>query len=177
MSEPTSRVHQSATGDYIAQASEDSNASVTVNNFFLGIESVIQSVSGAAALDLSPVTAFQLVQGSLCSEGPLVPEVVLQRVPLENRIKESLSTGRSVVIRGDAGSGRTEIARAATKAYSAAHWLDFEANSTLKPEVALTRFVDFVRNRPPVVASEAGSRVLFWIMWTMRISRLHFSRR
>ncbi len=113
---------QIATGDYIAQASDGGTASVQVNNALFNLEGVLQSMSGAAAMNLPPASAFQLIRSNLNLEPPLAPDLVLHRGSLEKQVTDALNVGKSVALRGDVGSGRTELARAARRSEAHTGW-------------------------------------------------------
>jgi hypothetical protein len=74
-------------------------------------------------------------------ESPLPPESALKRTILEQQVEEILASGKGVVICGDVGSGRSELARSVSEAHDQVYWFDLEANPHLSPQAALELFL------------------------------------
>ena len=160
-SDPASTGAQSASGEYIAQARDGGTASVAVNHYAIHLQSMLPSLLAEANNRDSSIPAFQLALATLNLEAPLMPEVVLHRTLLEDRLHAALSTGRSLNLRGDEGSGRTELARAVTEAMGAVFWLDLDANQHLQPEAAMDLFVASVRASWATTAVPSSRAVIF----------------
>src|SRR5581483_8193141 len=131
---------QTATGFGIAQATNGGTANVSIG---FSPEDVNRLLSAAISQ-----TAYAMPQGAsvvldtplLNTEAPLRPEQVLRRGKLEEQVMKCLSSGKGVVLRGDFGSGRTELARSVSEGYDRTFWLDLQANTHLSPSLALDLF-------------------------------------
>ena len=140
MGERSSEAVQTATGIGIAQATNGGTANVSIG--FLPedvnrmLSAALSQMASAMPLGASVVLGAPLLN----TETPLRPEPVLRRGNLEDRAMKCLTSGKGVVLRGDFGSGRTELARSVSEGYDRAFWLDLQANAHLSPHLALDLF-------------------------------------
>lgn len=137
MGERSSDAVQTATGFGIAQATNGGTANVVIG---FSPEDVNRMLSAAISQMASaiPLGASVVLDAPLLNtETPLRPEPMIRRGNLEDRVLKCLSRGKGVVLRGDFGSGRTELARGISERYTRVFWLDLQANTHLFPHLAL----------------------------------------
>jgi hypothetical protein len=144
MADQDSGAKQTATGIGIAQAAEGGTASVSIGFTADDVKQILSAALVQQSMSIPPGASVVLEAPPLNMEPPLRPEPALRRLNLEDRVKESLSKGRSVVLCGDFGSGRTELARKVSEKYDRTHWLDIQANPHLQPQLALELFLQKV---------------------------------
>jgi len=138
---------QQAFGSNIAQATE--GATATVINITISTDSdagvasqIISQIEAATGTDRIPATHFSRKEELIVVGPPPPPPLPIKREAIEASIKRALSKLKSIMLRGEQRSGRSELARAAVGTAKRALWVDFAANSQLSPtsvlNVALT---------------------------------------
>jgi hypothetical protein len=140
MGERSSDAVQTATGIGIAQATNGGTANVSIGFSPEDVNRMLSAALSQMASAMPLGTSVVLDAPLLHTETPLRPEPVLRRDNLEDRVMKCLSSGKGVVLRGDFGSGRTELARGVSEGYDKAFWLDLQANAHLSPHMALDLF-------------------------------------
>ena len=157
MGERPSDAIQTATGIGIAQAANGGTASVSLGFSADDVNRLLATALAQKSSGVPPEASIVLGPPGLNIEAPLRPEPALRRRNLEDRVKESLSNGRGVVLSGDFGSGRTELSRSISEGYDQSYWLDLQANPHLPPELALELFLEKIssKRKTPTRASKS----------------------
>ena len=138
MNDDFQRPKQWASGTGIAQASEGATAIVyngpSVSELMQAISSVV--FPGASGLNHLLVAVPQLTTAA-----PVAPNLPLARKNLLLQLRDALEREHAVVLKGDVGSGRSELARSYTENLPLVFWLDMEANAQLPPSLAIELFL------------------------------------
>ncbi len=162
---------QSARGSAIAQASGGATATVTanvVNNIEFPPELIPQLLDALSGRELLQTGSLDFPRAMVSGEPPVTPAHPIARKTLADDIAKSLSARRPVLLRGEFGSGRSELARATTASSSNLLWLDLQANVSLAPSAAIEQvllnavpraiskelhdFAEIIANLPPDTA-------------------------
>jgi hypothetical protein len=131
---------QAAEGSGIAQASGGATATVTtniVNKFELPSELISALLGALSGGGLRPTGQVEFPRAWVITGPPTAPAHPITRQSLVDAITQSLAARKPVLLRGEFGSGRTELARAITSASPNLLWLDIQANALLTPSIAL----------------------------------------
>src|SRR4030081_3729242 len=102
---------QIARGTAIAQATDGATALVSVGFTAAEVQRLLASVMEGMVQGPSASTTMVLAIPQLNLEGPVRPEPVLKRIALESQIEAAFLSLKPVSLRGDVGSGGTELSR------------------------------------------------------------------
>ncbi len=133
---------QLASGAYIAQATYGASSTINVFNVDKDappdvLAAVLEAVQASAGANTLPVSKIENEANLIVTGGPTAPNRRIARARLSSLLSGALSKPKPVLLRGDSGSGRSELARAATEKAKHLIWIDFEANGDLRSSSVL----------------------------------------
>jgi hypothetical protein len=129
---------QKASGAYIAQATYGASSTINVFNVDKDappevLAAVLEAIQASAGANTLPVSKIEKQADLIVTGVPTAPNRRISRARLSSLVSGALSKPKPVLLRGDSGSGRSELARAATEKANCLIWIDFEANGDLRP--------------------------------------------
>src|SRR5258705_12795171 len=104
----------------------------------------MQAVSAALYPGASGLNHLLLTAPQLVTAPPVSPGLPLKRKDLLRQLGDALNKEHAAVLKGDVGSGRTELARSYGENLSQVFWLDLEANGQIPPSLAVELFLQSI---------------------------------
>ncbi|MBB6143063.1 hypothetical protein HNQ77_001007 [Silvibacterium bohemicum] len=156
---------QQASGTYIAQATYGASSTINVFNVDKDappevLAAVLEAVQASAGANTLPVSKIEKEADLIVTGAPTAPNRRISRARLSSLVSGALSKPKPVLLRGDSGSGRSELARATTEKATRLIWIDFQANGDLRPgsvlESVLSDQINLRSNRRPDFGKVVG---------------------
>lgn len=144
---------QWASGTGIAQASEGSTAIVYNGP---SVSELMQAISAAVFPGVPGLNHLLVTVPRLVSSAPVAPSLPLPRKTLVLQLTQALERDHSAVLKGDVGSGRSELARSYAENLPQVFWLDLETNAQLPPSLAMEMFLQSVSGISPSEGTSAS---------------------
>ena len=128
---------QQAVGSNIAQATNGATATVINVNVDQGaqpksLDQIVRILEAASGANRLPSPNIEDESSLIVTGPPEKPNLRINRQRLTSSVQRALSASRPILLLGESGSGRSELARGATEGVARLVWLDFNANQNLR---------------------------------------------